>query len=104
MSSPGAVRSGAEIAAASRSLGTLTASLTPALFLSPVCRRLYSPGALATDLESVDYTCSLVAIIRRVTQHLSMGENGGLFESSVMGLDEESLAAFNENGRTDTIR
>ncbi len=71
---PGAVRSGAEIAAASQSPGMLSASLTLALFLSPVCRRLYSPGALATDLESVDYTCSLVAIIRRMTQRLSMGE------------------------------
>ena len=83
---PGAVRSGAEIATASQSPGTLSASLTLALFLSPVCRRLYSPGALAADLESVDYTCSLVAIIRRMTQHLSMGEVGGLFESSIMGL------------------
>lgn len=43
---------------------------------------LYSPGELATDLESVDFTCSPVAIIRRMTQHLSMGEDGGLFESS----------------------
>lgn len=100
---PGAVRSGAEIAPASQSLGMLSASLTLALFLSPVCRRLYSPRALATDLKSVDYTCSLVAIIRRMTQRLNMGEDGGLFESSVMGLDKESLAAFNENERPDTI-
>lgn len=75
----------------------LSASLTLALFLSPVCWRLYSPGVLATDLESVDYTCSLVAIIRRMTQNLSMGEDEGLFESAVKGLDRESLALFTEN-------
>lgn len=94
---PGAVRSGAEIAAASQSLGTLSSSLTLALFLSPVCRRPYSPRALNADSESVDYTCSRVAIIRRVTQHVGRAEDGGLFESAVMGLDGESLAAFNEN-------
>lgn len=75
----------------------LSASLTLVLFLSPVCWRLYSPGALATDLESVDYTCSLVAIIRRMTQHLSMGEDERLFKSSVKGLDRESSAVFGEN-------
>lgn len=66
--------------------------------LEAVCSR-----ALATDLESVDYTCCLAAIIRRMTQHLIMGEVGWLFESSVMGLDGESLIALNENWRTDTI-
>lgn len=87
---PRAVRSGAEIAAASQSLGMLSSSLTLALFLSPVCRRPYSPGALSADLESVDYTCSRVAIIRGMTQHVGMGADGGLFESTVMGLDGES--------------
>lgn len=101
---PWAVMSGAEIAAACQSLGTLSASPTLALFLSPVCCRLFSPGALATDLESVDHTCSLMAIIRRMTQHLSMGEDGGLFESSIMGLDRESMTVFNENERPDTVR
>lgn len=47
------------------------------------------PWGLATDLESVDYTCSPVAIIKRMTQHVSMGKDGGLFKSSIMGLDGE---------------
>lgn len=77
----------------------LSASLTWALFLPPLCLGLCSPGALAADLESVDYTCSLVAIIRGVTQRLSVGED----ESALKGLDRESLAVFNENQRPDTV-
>lgn len=63
----------------------------------------YSPEALVTDLESVDYTCSLVAIIRSMTQLLSVEEGGGLLESVVMGLDGDSLAAVYENERSDTV-
>lgn len=84
-------------------MGMMWASLTLALFLSPGYQRHYSPAALSTDLESVDYTCSLVAIIRRMTQHRSMGEDRGL-KSAIMGLDREGSGVLNENERTDTIR
>lgn len=100
----GAARSGAEIAATSRSLGMLSASPTLALFLLPGCQRRYSPGATSTDLESVDYTCSLVAIIRRMTQYRSMEEDRGLLESSVMGLDRQGSGAFSEHEHSDIIR
>lgn len=77
----------------------LSAFLTWALFLPPLCLGLCSPGSLAADLESVDYTCSLVAIIRGMTQRLSVGED----ENSLKGLDRESSAVFNENQRPDTV-
>lgn len=69
------VRSGAEIAAASLVPGdAVRLPDLPSDLSSSLPRGRVLTGALATDWESVDYTCSLAAIIRGMTQHLSVGE------------------------------
>lgn len=101
---PWAVRVWAEIAAASMVPGDAVSLSDPSpVFITCLLEAVLPQGAQG-DLESLDYTCSLVAIIRRMTQHVSMGKDGALFKSTIMDLDGEHLAVLNGYERADMIR
>lgn len=84
-SSLGAVRPRAEIAPVSGVCSDAPCPPAPlplVLFSSPVYQRLYSPRVHSADVKSEECTCSLVAIIRTVSQQRGMAEDEERFESS----------------------
>lgn len=63
--------------------GPWRCSLPLVLLSSPDYQRLLSPGEHSTDAKSEVCTCSLVAIIRKMTQQHGVAEDDELLESSV---------------------
>lgn len=81
-SSPGAVGPRAEIALLSWLCGDAPCPLALVLLSSAVYQRLYSPRVLSADVKSEDRTCSLVAIIRKMSQPHGVAEDEERLQSS----------------------